>query len=133
MKIAVAYENGNVFQHFGHTEQFKVYTVEDGKIKNEEIISAEGSGHSALAVLLANNKIDALICGGIGGGARVALEERGISLYGGVTGNADDAVIALLNNKLDYNPDVKCSHHEHEHGGSEHKCGEHGCGKHECK
>ncbi len=133
MKIAVAYENGNVFQHFGHTEQFKVYTVEDGKIENEEIISAEGSGHSALAVVLANNKIDALICGGIGGGARTALEERGITLYGGVTGNADCAVSALLEGKLTYNPDVKCSHHEHEHGGSEHKCGEHGCGKHECR
>lgn len=67
MKIAVTYENGEVFQHFGHTETFKVYEVEDGKILSSEIIGSDGNGHEALAGLLANQRIDVLICGGIGG------------------------------------------------------------------
>ena len=67
MKIAVTYENGQVFQHFGHTEQFKVYEIEDGKVVGSQVTGSEGSGHEALAVLLADKAIDVLICGGIGG------------------------------------------------------------------
>lgn len=132
MKIAVTYEKetGNVFQHFGHTEHFKVYEAENGKIISQETVSTNGSGHGALAGLLSGLKIDALICGGIGAGAQNALAEAGIKLYGGTSGNADEAVKAFLEGKLDYNPDVKCSHHDHDHGhGKEHSCGEdkHGC------
>lgn len=123
MKIAVTYENGNIFQHFGHTQQFKVYDIEAGQIKNAQVIDTNGSGHGALAFLLAEQKVDTLICGGIGAGAQNALAEAGIKLYGGVTGSADEAVAALLAGTLDYNPDVHCSHHEHAHG--EHHCGEH--------
>lgn len=126
MKIAVTYENGNIFGHFGHTEQFKLYEINDGKIMSSTIISTNGSGHGALAAFLHNHGVDTLICGGIGGGAINALTEAGIKLYGGVTGSADEAVEALLAGRLDYNPNVKCSHHEHEHG----SCGEHGCGHH---
>lgn len=134
MKIAVTYENGNVFQHFGHTKNFKIYDTENGQIKSSEVVDTNGSGHGALAGFLALNNVDTLICGGIGGGAQTALAEAGITLYGGVSGNADDAVNALLNGTLNFNPDVKCSHHEHEHGHEhgEHKCGEHGCGNHDC-
>lgn len=132
MRIAVTYENGQIFQHFGHTEQFKIYDVHDGKIEKEEVVSTMGSGHGALAGFLKINGVDVLICGGIGGGAQTALAQAGIKLYGGVSGNADDAVNALLEGKLDYNPDVKCSHHEHEHGEGGHTCGSHGCGNHSC-
>lgn len=76
--------------------------------------------------------MDALICGGIGGGAQMALAEAGIKLYGGVSGEADEAVNALLAGSLGYNPDVHCSHHGHEHGEGGHTCGEHGCGYHGC-
>ena len=126
MKIAVTYENGNIFGHFGHTEQFKLYEINDGKIMSSTIVSTNGSGHGALAAFLHNYGDDTLICGGIGGGAINALTEAGIKLYGGVVGSADEAVEALLAGRLDYNPNVKCSHHEHEHG----SCGEHGCGHH---
>ena len=78
MKIAVTYENGNIFQHFGHTAQFKVYKVSEGKIVSEEILDTNGSGHGALAGLLGQQGINVLICGGIGGGARYALMEAGI-------------------------------------------------------
>lgn len=132
MKIAVTYENGQIFQHFGHTEQFKVYDVQDGKIINSEVLDTNGSGHGALAGFLADNGVETLICGGIGGGAQTALAEAGIKLYGGVSGDADKAVEALLGDELLYNPDVKCNHHDHEHGEGGHTCGSHGCGSHTC-
>ncbi len=126
MKIAVTYKNGQIFQHFGHTEQFKIYTVEDGKILDVEVIDTNGSGHGALAGLLSAFRINALICGGIGGGAQMALSQAGIKLYGGVTGSCDAAVEALLAGTLGFNPNVKCDHHDHH--GAEHTCGDHGCG-----
>ena len=91
MKIAVTYENEQIFQHFGHTEQFKVYEVEDGKIVSERVMDTNGQGHGALASLLSTIGADVLICGGIGGGAQMALAAAGIRLFGGVSGNADAA------------------------------------------
>lgn len=128
MKIAVTYDNGMIFQHFGHTEQFKVYTVEDNQITDTEIVSSGGNGHGALAGLLSGQQIDVLICGGIGGGAQNALASCGIRLYGGVSGEADRAVDAFLAGELDYDPHVHCDHHSHH--GEGHSCGEqtHGCG-----
>ena len=72
MKIAVTYENGEVFQHFGHTEAFKIYEVEGGRIAGGSVVQTDGSGHGALAGFLSERGVDALICGGIGGGARAA-------------------------------------------------------------
>ncbi|MCD7837759.1 MAG: DUF134 domain-containing protein [Clostridiales bacterium] len=132
MRIAVTYDNGQVFQHFGHTEQFKVYDVEDGKVASSEVVSTNGQGHGALASVLNALQADILICGGIGGGAQAALASVGIQLYGGVTGEADAAVEALLAGSLAYNPDVRCSHHEgHHHEGG---CGgQHNGEGHECR
>ena len=132
MKIAVTYENGQIFQHFGHTEQFKVYDLEDGKIVSKTIVDTEGQGHGALAGLLTVIGADILICGGIGGGAQMALAEAGIKLYGGVSGSCDAAVESYLANNLGYNPNVKCDHHDHEHSDGGHNCGDHGCGSHNC-
>lgn len=126
MKIAVTYENGLIFQHFGHTEQFKIYDIEDGKIISSEVIDTNGQGHGALAGVLGGAKVDALICGGIGMGAQMALAEAGIKLYGGVQGDADEAAQALAEGRLEYDPDAKCDHHGHEEG---HECGH---GNHEC-
>ena len=131
MRIAVTYENGQIFQHFGHTETFKIYDVEEGKVVHSEVVDTNGSGHGALAGVLNALNADVLICGGIGGGAQTALAAAGIKLFGGVSGDADKAVEAFINKTLDYNPDVKCSHHEHSHGEG-HTCGEHGCGSHSC-
>ena len=130
MKIAVTHENGQIFQHFGHTEEFKIYEVEEGKVVKAEVMGSNGSGHGALAGLLFNNGIDVLICGGIGGGAQNALAQAGIKLFGGVQGYADNAVEDYLSGMLMFNPDVKCSHHGEGHG--THSCGSHGCGEHGC-
>ena len=132
MRIAVSYENGQIFQHFGHTAQFKIYDVANGEIVRAEVVDTNGSGHGALAGFLMQLGVDALICGGIGGGAQMALAEVGIRLFGGVSGDADAAVNALIAGNLGYNTDVHCDHHDHEHGEGEHSCGSHGCGNHGC-
>lgn len=131
MRIAVTYENGQVFQHFGHTEEFKIYEIEDGKVISTEIIGSNGSGHSALAALLDERKIDVLICGGIGGGAQAALTERGIELCAGADGNADQAVEAYLRGEL-VNTGANCNHHGEGHSCHDHGCGEHDCGNGDC-
>lgn len=127
MKIAVTYESGIIFQHFGHTASFKIYNVENGEVVSAEVVDTEGHGHGALAGFLAAKGVDTLICGGIGGGAQMALKEAGIALYGGVFGDADDAVQDFLTGTLVYNPCVRCNHHSHDH-----PCGDHGCGSHSC-
>lgn len=132
MKIAVTYQNGLVFQHFGHTEQFKLYTAENGVITAEQVVDTNGSGHGALAAFLLAHGVDALICGGIGMGARNALNDARIAVYGGVSGSADEAAKALAAGALAFDPNAKCDHHgdhhHHHEGGS---CGEHGCGGHD--
>ena len=110
MKLAVTYENGQIFQHFGRTAQFKLYDIEDGKIVRSEVVDTNGSGHGALAGFLMQRGVDTLICGGI---------------------DADAAAEALVNGTLNFNPAVHCDHHEHAHGEG-HTCGEHGCGQHSC-
>ena len=119
MKIAVTYDNGTVFGHFGHTEQFKLYEVENGAVVRTEIIGSGGSGHGALAGLLAARGVDVLICGGIGGGAQAALEEQGVTLCAGASGSADAAVEAYLRGEL-VNTGANCDHH-----GEGHSCGGH--------
>ena len=131
MRIAVTYANEEIFQHFGHTEQFKVYDVENGAIVASQVIDTNGNGHGALAGLLADLGVEILICGGIGGGAQMALAQAGIRLFGGVQGDADTAVQNLIAGNLTYDPEAKCDHHDHHHG-ENHVCGSHGCGSHKC-
>ncbi len=126
MKLAVTYENGEIFQHFGHTQAFKIYEIEDGKVTDSKVVDTNGSGHGALAGLLQSMNVKVLICGGIGGGAQTALAAAGIRLFGGVRGNADEAVAAYLEETLAYDPNAKCDHHDHAHGEG-HTCGSHGC------
>ena len=128
MKIAVTYENGNVYGHFGHTEAFKVYEVENGIITSSQVLPTNGSGHGALAGFLAACGADCLICGGIGPGAQMALAEAGIKLYAGCTGSADERVAELLAGTLTYAQAATCDHHH----GEEHSCHDHDCGSHSC-
>ena len=131
MKIGVTFENLQIFHHFGHTEQFKIYEVEEGKVVATTVVDTNGNGHGALAGFLLENGVDVLICGGIGGGAQMALAQAGIQLFGGVSGDADAAVEALLKEELVFNPNVKCNHHgEDHHHHHEGGCGSHGCGSH---
>ncbi len=132
MRIAVPYEDGMVFQHFGHTEQFKLYDVADKTVAGARTAGTNGSGHGALAGFLKDAEVDVLLCGGIGPGAQNALAEAGIQLYAGVSGGADEAVEAFLRGELQYDPNARCDHQDHAHGEGGHSCGEHGCGEHHC-
>ncbi len=138
MKIAVTYEDGQVFQHFGSSRSFKIYDVTDGKVVGAVVVNTIGSGHNAVAGMLSNLEVDAVICGGIGDGAKRGLDEAGIKLYGSVTGEADEAVALLLAGTLVFDPNATHSHHgEHqdEHEGASVKehdcasCGEENCGE----
>lgn len=125
MKIAVTYEKGQVGQHFGHTQQFKIYTVQDKQILEQQVVDTNGSGHGALAGFLKDQSVDTLVCGGIGGGAREAVCAAGIALYPGVSGDADAQVKALLAGALQYDPETQCAQHGH----GDHQChaGKQGC------
>ncbi len=109
MKVATTYENGEIFQHFGRTPQFKVY----------EVIDTNGTGHGALAGFLMNLGAEVLICGGIGGGAQMAMAEAGIRLYAGASGDADEVVKAFIDGSLPEIGEATCDHHDHHEG---HEC-----------
>ena len=129
MKIAVTSENNEVFQHFGHTPEFAVFTVEGGKIVSKRILPCGDTGHGALAGLLKEDGVDLLICGGIGGGAQMALAEAGVKLIGGAAGNVDEVVSAFLKGELSVDPNFQCHRHDSDGG---HKCGDHSCGSGHC-
>ncbi len=119
MRIAVTYENGQIFQHFGHTPAFKLYDTAEGRITRTEVLDTAGSGHGALAGWLKERGVETLICGGIGAGARAALAEAGIALYGGASGGADEAIVAFLTGTLAFDADAQCAEHD---GGGAHHC-----------
>jgi len=131
MKIAVTYENGTVFQHFGRTQNFKIYEIENNQIISDEVIGNNGIGHEALADYLKELGVEVLICGGMGQGAQNALAQAGIEVYAGAQGDADEAVKAYLAGTLE-NTGANCDHHDHENesegceGGDCGSCG--GCG-----
>ncbi|MEA5050016.1 MAG: DUF134 domain-containing protein [Oscillospiraceae bacterium] len=129
MRIAVTYENGDIFQHFGHTRQFKLYDTENGAVKKEQVVQTDGEGHGALAAWLRQSGAEALVCGGIGAGAVQALQSAGIRIYAGAEGQADAAVRRLLAGELPQNSAANCSHHDEGHACGGHACGEdkHGC------
>lgn len=131
MRIAVTFEDGMVGQHFGRTEQFKIYDIADDEVKGAQIIDTNGSGHGALAGFLRAAEVETLICGGIGKGARAALQELGIKLLPGADGDADTVVNDYLADRLNYDPDTECHHHDHEHGEG-HECHHGDCGSHGC-
>ena len=132
MKLAITYDKSNnqIWQHFGKTEYFRIVNIESGRAVGDTIIATDGAGHEALAGFLKDQGVEALICGGIGGGARNALAEAGIALYGGVFGDADDAIVSFVTGNLQYSTEPTCDHHEH---GESHDCGSqhsHSCGGH---
>ena len=128
MKAAVTYDvgSGEIFQHFGKTEMFKVYEIENGQVKGFELCPTNGKGHGALAGFLQQAGVDTLVCGGIGEGARNALAEIGVAVYAGNNGSADEAANALAAGTLTMNSSATCDHHGHDHGEG-HSCGAHKC------
>lgn len=127
MRIAIPFDNGMIWGHFGHTQQFAMYDVENGTVVRRELVSTGGEGHGALAAFLFVQRADLVICGGIGPGAQNALASMGIEVIWGITGSADDAVARYLAGGMTSDPAGLCHHHDGEHTCSEHSCGEHSC------
>ena len=112
-------------------KQFKIYDIADGKVVSAEVVDTNGSGHGALAGFLVAawrrypdlrrywRRCPECTCPGWNPSFRRSL-----------SGNADEAVNALLAGNLGYDPDVHCDHHDHH--GEGHSCGDHGCGSHSC-
>ncbi len=131
MKVAVTYENGEIFQHFGRTPAFKVYEVDNGSVLKSSVVETNGTGHGALAGFLKEMGAEVLICGGIGGGAIMAMAEAGVKVYAGAAGKADDVIADYACGILPEVGEATCDHHGHgEHG--DHDCGDHGCGHGGC-
>ena len=129
MIIALTSSNGEVFQHFGHTPEFTLYETKGDELLGPRVVPTGENGHGALAGILDALGVEVLICGGIGGGAQMALDEIGVKVVGGASGKVADVVTAFLKGELEVDPDFQCHHHDHDSG---HKCGEHGCGEHRC-
>ncbi len=130
MMIAVTYENGQVFQHFGQTKIFKLYTTADAdpqKVISTELLDCGEYSHESLVTLLLKKNVEVLICGGIGPGAQNVLSRAGIELRAACTGDADEKVEQFLNGTLEYSTSASChDHHHHDHDHSH----EHGCSHH---
>lgn len=92
MRIAVTYENGDVFQNFAIAKQFKLFLVDEGEIFNDMVVDASGD----LLEFLAARKVDTLICGNILPDVKSALEQLNIAVFERVTGSADNAARAYL-------------------------------------
>ena len=116
MRVATTYDNGNIFMHFGRSEQFKIYDIQDDKVLNEQVVGTGGTGHGALAGLLAN------------GGAINALAQAGITVYAGAQGSCDACVEALIAGTLAQTGEATCGCHGHDHERT-HELGE-SCGCH---
>ena len=123
MKIAVSYANGEVFQHFGKTEFFKIYETEGKRILSGQVVPTDGIGHEALAEFLKGRGVEVVICGGLGDGAMSALENAGIEVCSGAQGDTDLAVDSYLKGQL-VSTGTNCDHHHHEDASE--GCG--GCG-----
>ena len=126
MRIAIPYYMGQVFQHFGHTPSFKVYEVENHQILMEMVVEVETEGHTAVAELLRSMDVRVVLCGNIGDRAMQALADAGIMFYGGVTGDADEAITALVQGGLKYDPEIKLSNPNSGCAGCGEDCGD--CG-----
>lgn len=126
-KLAVSHKDGEVFGHFGKSEEFKIYTFVGSELAAQEVVKTNGQGHGALAGFLKEQGVQAVICGGIGEGARSALEAENIFVFGGVTGECDRVMQDWLNGTLRYDPDIACAQHEEggRHCGGGSPCG--GC------
>lgn len=110
MRIAVPYDNGIVCGHFTDAEAFKLYDVVNREIAFTQMVHPTGKSHHVLAGFLADQLVTCLICNEISSEAQAALDDWGIQLYAGCTGDADQNANALLAGTLTATT-ARSSHH----------------------
>ena len=118
IKIAVASENQNVTEHFGHCINFNIFQSENNQIVKSESIANPGHKPGFLPNFLNDTGVNVIISGGMGGGAIDIFNEKGIEVIVGASGNAKEAAVAYLKGNLKSTGSV-C--HEHQHSD---ECGE---------
>lgn len=125
MKVVIpCTENDEIFQHFGHANQFAVYEYTEGEYVEKKVFTTKCKGHDEIAKLMRYLDVNVVVCGGIGDGAIKALARHKILVYAGVEGNIDQAYYDLTNNRLKCTSTSTCSGHSC-------SCGSHsscGCG-----
>ncbi len=103
MKVAIAYENGEIYPHFGHCNTFALYNYYGETTAECEKVLLDSSacqGHSAMAELMRRNGVDAVMAGNMGSEARAALLSMGIVPVVGYSGHADTAADLLVTGQL---------------------------------
>ena len=122
-KIAVPVQGANVSAHFGHAPQFKIFSVENNDIIDENILENPGHQPGLLPRLLNEAGADLVIASGMGQKAIAIFEKNNIEVVCGAAGKAKAAVSQYLNGNLDASENA-CSHgdqnHEHHHRGRDH-------------
>lgn len=98
MRIAVPYEEGNIYFNLGHTKQIKVYEIEEGKVIGTAIADVSGTGHDVITEYLKELEIDIVICDKLCMGSQLVLKDMGIDYKSDVQGDADQAVSEHLKN-----------------------------------
>lgn len=133
MKIAFPHDGGRINQHFGQSREFAVLELENQKVVSRKIISADSlrHNHQGLADLLAGEKVEVVVVGGIGPYALEALERKGFKVITGASGDIGTAAEQYAGGELVSRGTV-CGHHHHQghdHGqGGRHHHGD--CGHH---
>ena len=125
-KIAVPVTKENLIDdHFGHCESYGVFTISDkgeiSEIKNVE--SPQGCGcKSDIASVLASDGVSVMLAGGIGGGAINVLNNNGIEVIRGCSGDATEVIKLYLSGMVE-DSGSSCHQHEvHHHEGGSHSC-----------
>ena len=108
-RIAVPYDEGNIFQHFGKSAAFKIYTIENNTVTGQEIVETGGITHEELGIWMLQHSVNAVLCGNIGPGAQGALAAAGIQVLAGINGGADEAVGLLLKGDLKTQNSANCT------------------------
>lgn len=106
MKVAVAYDNGEIYGHFGHCPQFAFYEYGEYVYECTKTLvdTSDRSGHEAMAKLMQEQGVDAVLCGQMGGEAKALLLSMGIVPIVGYTGHADTAADLLVTGQLPLSP-----------------------------
>lgn len=124
LRIAVTTDDqDNVFQHFGGCEKFAIYEIQDGQLESKEYVAATGSGHDELSQMMKEQKVNVLICGGIGQSAMMALLQNGIQVIPGQTGDINVAVASFLDGGVIPSSQSTCSGHDSDDCGCGCGCG----------
>lgn len=122
MKIAIPTRGNIVDDHFGHCQAYTVFDIDENKkiISSEMLPSPQGCGcKSNIASLLKEKGVSVMLAGNMGNGALNVLNNQGIDVYRGCSGNVHQLTEAFLQGKIGDSGEGCCHHEVH---GEEHQC-----------